>query len=233
LSAAERRSIDKALEVAGMDQNADSFLDFCKTAIEGREWSKFEFTKGLSAALDYLSEFGHSHGLTKRQLAFLPINDIEMSANISPYKLATDLATYSLNYEEDYEAYRTTLLPPFLQDTHDFYLFKYHDCHPTYVTKSTVIAPSLEISKHLKAFGQLSHKIIMIPTADPGFDWIFGHNIKGLITMYGGPNSHMTIRASEFGLPAAIGVGESKFNQLLNSSKIYLDCENNKIESIR
>ena len=47
-----------------------------------------------------------------------------------------------------------------------------------------------------------------IENADPGFDFIFSHNIKGLITAFGGPNSHMSIRCNEFGIPAAIGIGE-------------------------
>ena len=36
----------------------------------------------------------------------------------------------------------------------------------------------------------------------------FFHKIKGLITKYGGANSHMAIRAAEIGLPSVIGVGE-------------------------
>ena len=57
----------------------------------------------------------------------------------------------------------------------------------------------------------------MIESADPGYDWIFLYNIKGLVTMYGGAASHMTIRCNEFGLPAAIGCGVDKFNQLKSS----------------
>ena len=35
----------------------------------------------------------------------------------------------------------------------------------------------------------IDNKIVMIENADPGFDWIFSHSIKGLITKYGGAAS--------------------------------------------
>ena len=33
------------------------------------------------------------------------------------------------------------------------------------------------------ALADISGKIVLIENADPGFDWIFGHSIVGLITM--------------------------------------------------
>ena len=40
----------------------------------------------------------------------------------------------------------------------------------------------------------------------------------------------MTIRCSELGIPAAIGVGDSIYDNLKNAKKISLDCQNQKIE---
>ena len=70
----------------------------------------------------------------------------------------------------------------------------------------------------------LRDKIILIESADPGFDWIFAQNIVGLITKYGGANSHMAIRCAEFGIPAAIGCGEQRFESIQNSKRVLLDC---------
>ena len=69
----------------------------------------------------------------------------------------------------------------------------------------------------------------MIESADPGFDWIFSHDIAGLVTHFGGANSHMAIRCAEFGLPAAIGCGERLFTKLLKTSVIELNCAQRKI----
>ena len=72
----------------------------------------------------------------------------------------------------------------------------------------------------------------MIENADPGFDWIFGHKIKGLVTKYGGVNSHMAIRCAELEIPAAIGCGEKKFESLKEFKLICLDCSSSSIYNI-
>ena len=61
-----------------------------------------------------------------------------------------------------------------------------------------------------------------IENADPGFDFIFSHKIKGLITKYGGFNSHMSIRCSELNIPAMIGVGENNYKKIINSKMFIL-----------
>ena len=78
----------------------------------------------------------------------------------------------------------------------------------------------------------LKSKIILIDSADPGFDWVFSHKITGLITKFGGTNSHMAIRCAELNLPAAIGVGEKIFQNLLQSSRVYLDPKNKILRPI-
>ena len=70
----------------------------------------------------------------------------------------------------------------------------------------------------------------MIENADPGFDFIFNYPIKGLITKFGGSNSHMAIRCAEFDLPAAIGCGEQIFESLIKSNiRVKLNCLTNQI----
>ena len=69
----------------------------------------------------------------------------------------------------------------------------------------------------------IANKIVMIKSSDPGFDWIFTYKIAGLVTMYGGANSHMAIRCAEFNIPAAIGCGNSIYDQLVNENTI-IDC---------
>ena len=76
----------------------------------------------------------------------------------------------------------------------------------------------------------ISNKIVCIENADPGFDFIFSHNIKGLITKYGGFNSHMSIRCSELGIPAIIGVGKSKFEEIINKNKIRINCRDKNFQ---
>ena len=59
---------------------------------------------------------------------------------------------------------------------------------------------------------------------------IFTRGISGMITAWGGANSHMSIRAKELGIPAAIGVGEAMHLELSKARSCRLDCRNKRIE---
>ena len=82
-------------------------------------------------------------------------------------------------------------------------------------------------------FIRFEGKIVLIPSADPGYDWIFSHGIGGFITMYGGANSHMAIRAGELGIPAAVGVGEKQFQQYKNALCLEIDAQGKTIKILR
>jgi phosphoenolpyruvate-protein kinase (PTS system EI component) len=69
---------------------------------------------------------------------------------------------------------------------------------------------------------------VAIANADPGYDYLFAQGIRGLITAYGGPNSHMAIRSSEFAIPAVIGIGGESFARLKDGGMIDLDCRKRK-----
>ena len=110
----------------------------------------------------------------------------------------------------------------------------YPSTQPNYVGSGRVTAEIVILSSDNFDHDNysLDQKILLIPQADPGFDWIFGHNIAGLVTMYGGGNSHMAIRANEFGIRAAIGVGETLYKTLSSVISLELDVTNRKIKVI-
>ena len=111
-------------------------------------------------------------------------------------------------------------------------LFHFHlpSNKPNFVTNHLVSAQAVKVEPNQKSFS-ISNKIVMIESADPGYDWIFTHNIKGLITKYGGVASHMAIRCAEFNLPAAIGCGRL-FDSFSTNDKLIIDCSNNLIKKI-
>jgi phosphoenolpyruvate-protein kinase (PTS system EI component) len=80
---------------------------------------------------------------------------------------------------------------------------------------------------------KLAGAIVAIPSADPGFDWLFSHNIAGFITAYGGANSHMAIRANELGLPAIIGAGETLYGKWSMARLLNIDCANRRVEVLQ
>ena len=98
------------------------------------------------------------------------------------------------------------------------------------MTKKKVEGEYINLEK-IKNIRKLDDKIVLIENADPGYDWIFGHKILGLITKYGGINSHMAIRCSELSLPAVIGCGEQIYLDLLKKKEIFIDCSSSLIYS--
>ena len=102
---------------------------------------------------------------------------------------------------------------------------------PNFVGEKNCIGGILFV-KNINEKKILNRKIVIINSADPGYDWIFNHNIKGLITKFGGVNSHMAIRCAELNLTAAIGVGEKIFLNIINSNKVLINPKNKIIETI-
>ena len=122
-------------------------------------------------------------------------------------------------------------LPQILFDEAGVHIIPFQVNYPNYITNKKITAPCFFLRPDQTSHS-LSGKIILIENADPGFDWIFSHQISGLITKYGGANSHMAIRCAEFGIPAAIGCGEQRFDALLEYNQIMLDCSASLIKTL-
>ena len=104
--------------------------------------------------------------------------------------------------------------------------------------QNLILLPANEITAEIwdinlkEKWDDLTGYIVLIESADPGYDWLFSHNISGLITKHGGVASHMAIRCAEFNLPAAIGCGESLYKKIKQTKTINLDCLARKIDML-
>ena len=225
----ERTGFKAYLSELGSDLSADAFVTYLSRAIEQREMAKFRFTRNLSAALDLCHELGSDLGLSRDDLTYLETQDIvDLSLNLSS---ASDIKDRITKRRAQKTSARMVELPDFIASAGDFCCYERSRSRPNFITKGKVEAAvvSLEGAIQLDQVSDLAAAIVVIPQADPGFDWLFGHNIGGLITRYGGANSHMAIRAAELGLPAAIGVGEQMFDMASKSNRLELDCANETI----
>ena len=119
-------------------------------------------------------------------------------------------------------------LPEVVTKIDDIYSF-YDVSQKGYFISNHKIKGKIVEYRKIKSQDDLKGKIIVIESADPGFDWIFSKGILGFITCHGGLGSHMAIRANEFDMPALIGCGTKIFSKLIHDKFIELDCNNKNI----
>ena len=208
--------------------NTQIFFEYLSNAISLREYSKFIFTKYLSQILEIIAHFGKIKKLRREDLMNLNINNF-LNKNI--YSNLYKLKKISLINKKKYKMNKIVKLPILIQDISGTRVIPYQLSSPNFITQKKAKGPIIfqaDINNHKN----LDKKIILIENADPGYDWIFGYQISGLITKYGGINSHMSIRCSELSIPAVIGCGEQIFSDLLNKKEIQIDCSSSIIYSV-
>lgn len=229
LTLRQLRGIEDLLRAHRIDQTTLGFLEFIKRSIEAREYAKFVFTHSLSDALELLSQLGALHGLSTEDLSFCEIGVIR-----ELYTTSHDPAAAMKRGIETgrgrHALTRHLTLPPLLESASEVWAFHVPSQAPNFITQSRITAAVASIDAAPASF---SGAIVMIPSADPGYDWIFSRGIGGFVTMYGGVNSHMAIRAGELGIPAVIGAGEKSFLRWAKARLLDLDCANRAVRVVR
>jgi choline kinase/phosphohistidine swiveling domain-containing protein len=219
-NADRRRAVADALRRIGLTPDVDRFETFARLAIAGREEGKFVFTRALSAALECLAAYGASEGLTRADLAHVPIHDLLTGRDAA----ADRSQMLERRVEEGRDAYRiaqAVCLPGQIARPEDLVCFEQEAAEPNFITQRAVEGPVVVAPL---PDADVRGRIVLVPSADPGHDWLLARDIAGLITMYGGANSHMAVRAAEAGLPAAIGAGERIYAALEPAIAVRLDC---------
>jgi glutamine kinase len=228
LSVSQLRLIERLLKEHGIEHDILSLIHFIKGGIEGREYAKFVFTRSLSDALSLVKQIGEENGLSTEDCSFLDINDVRALYSESgsvPARLKASVA----EGKRRYNLTRRLVLPPLISTPDDAFTFHLPSIHPNFITKQCVTAPVSTIDDSPE---ELKDTILFVPSADPGFDWIFSRGIAGFVTQFGGVNSHMAIRANELAMPAVIGAGETLFGHWKRADKICLDCGNQQVQVV-
>ena len=225
-------SINRLFKNNNLDISFKKFLNFAKKSIEYREYSKLVFTKSIDEIFYNLKNLAKETNININKFQHLDIDVILKSFNNLEQDRLRNIIKKNINInEKSYKFSRSILTPDVITSEKDFYYFKNLNNKENYITQKTEIGEIIELNK-LSNLKLVKDKIILIENADPGFDFLFSHKIKGLITKYGGSNSHMAIRCMELGLPAIIGVGDQIYDHLTNSKKIFIDCNNKKYSII-
>ncbi|WP_394128840.1 PEP/pyruvate-binding domain-containing protein [Shewanella maritima] len=225
----ETDKLTTLLQESGLDISVERLFSYARQAIEAREYAKFVFTKHLSDSLHVIEHWGLSIGLSRDDLSYLDLKDIIDTLTVplldTPDRLWFDKVNQAkLTYQQSC----LLKLGHLICQPDDVFVVPLHRAMPNYITLEVVTGTCIKLTADTSAATNLAGKIVCIENADPGFDWIFTKGISGLITQYGGANSHMAIRCAEFGIPAAIGCGEQLFEQLAQS-QVVLNCRDKQI----
>lgn len=227
---AEAGAISETLIDLGLPGDVSALDEFIRGAIAGREAGKFVFTRPLSEAIEAIAEFGISVGLDRSDLANIRIGDL-LAARDAPPDAGNQLRERAAEGADIYLVAQGVALPGQIANPTDLVWFEQVGAEPNFVTASAVEARVVIGAGATDV--DVEGAIVLIPSADPGYDWLLARDIAGLITMFGGANSHMAVRAAECGLPAAIGVGEVRYEGLERAGVLRLDCGARAITVVR
>lgn len=230
----ELRDLDRLLHEAGLSHlDAAGLLAYAGNAIAGREYAKFVFTRNLSDALEVLALWGELTGLTRDDLSWLTIDEL---LNISIYPLFTvprdHFDPLIAQGKRISDAGKDLKLGYLIRSSRDVYVVPQLRSAPNWVTRRRVEGPVVRLTSVSRGDRDLNGCIVCIENADPGYDWLFTRGIAGLVTQYGGANSHMTIRCSENDIPAAIGCGQVLFDRIAAASCCELDAERQSLRPL-
>jgi glutamine kinase len=224
----EEQALQEFLNSISLEIWPSELISYLKQAIQAREKTKLEFTRNLSKAFDLLITYGNDElGMCRSQLGFLTFDDIKCIKNGQLDSAA--LAQIATIRKQLFDFGQLVKLPSLIKNEHDFLAFEDMTSKPNFITRENTVSPLAFVSHTTDI--NLDGKIAAISSADPGYDWIFSHQISGLITEFGGANSHMAIRCAELNIPAAIGVGSKVYGEL-KENLLLLDCQKELLKNV-
>ena len=217
--------ISKIFKKEGLEINFNEFLILLRKSIEYREYGKFIFSKSINLVFENLIKFSKKLNIKREDLEYVSIKKILDSYSVlETEKLALILKRDIDNNKQSFEILKQIKFPDFISSSNDVYYHEIKASRGNFITNKK-ISGNLVHLEEIKNLKKINNKIVIIENADPGFDFIFSYPIKGLITKYGGANSHMAIRCIELNIPAIIGIGPNGFQSICNSNLIEFDCE--------
>jgi phosphohistidine swiveling domain-containing protein len=230
-SSLQKNKINIFVKESNIYKNFDDLIDFIKKSIKYREYSKFIFSKSIDLIFNNIQDFGLKFNIKNDDLSYLSINNLlELYFNLSNTSPIKKIKNDISANKKEYASNKNISLPDVITEAKDLFVQIRNDPKINFISNKSIVSKIYEYNK-INLKGDISG-VICIENADPGYDFLFSKNIKGLVTKYGGQNSHMAIRCAELNLPALIGVGEQIYNKITNNRFIKIDCNLKKIDFI-
>ena len=180
INAIEAKKLSSFLEELGSSISVAEIIEYLHHAIQLRELVKFEFTKNLSTACDLLVKFAGELNLTRNDISFLEYDDLkQLKLNVIKTEELKEIIEKNLN---KFFISQLIDLPSVISESKNFYSYEKHSSQPNFITNSKIYGTIVLLNESTTE--SLEEAVVLISQADPGFDWLFGYNIGGLITFW-------------------------------------------------
>jgi phosphohistidine swiveling domain-containing protein len=214
--ARESRALARLLCEAGYAITPAELLHgYCSTR-EAREYAKYRLSAAVSQCIDQIAAHGARQGLARETLSWLDLPTACATLDAGAFVQASAAAAV-------HAADAALRLPTVFDPGTSLQQVEIAAGTPTFVGSARVAAPLVRVDMRTVPASVPIGAVIAIASADPGYDWIFARRPAGLITAFGGPNSHMAIRCAELGVPAVLGLGLERWSRLSHASHLDID----------
>jgi phosphohistidine swiveling domain-containing protein len=200
-----------------MDDAQSLTFRMLSQAISMREWHKFAFTSLLGDVLETIAAVAKDGGLSRSAARKARIEAILAESDTEGIRRV--IASAASCGERLDLAY-----PDVIQSRGGLQVVESAVSEPSFVTDLIVEGEVVVLEDGHADPATIDGRIVLIESADPGYDWIFSRPVLALITCYGGLSSHIAIRCQEAHIPAAIGCGTTKYAALSALAAVTLDC---------
>lgn len=210
-------------EVARPQRQAHEFEEATEfrhvvTFMEARERMKFLFSQSLHLFATKLKHQLAQRGISEGDASRVSWDELQACLNNS----TPVMASYAKH--EPPVLLPDVIIPGFT----NLGIITFSEAMPSYITTSIVKA-RVCVLERLGVKVDVRGALVLLPNADPGYDFLFHSGAVGIITKVGGPASHMCIRSIELQMPACIGCGESVYQKLAAAHSAVLDCGTRQI----
>lgn len=215
---AQVRAVRELLVSHGLPSTVEQLFRFVVDSIAAREYGKFQFSRLVSEILFEVRRGGAHLGFTADDMSYTTVASLADVAD-GCWTDRQGMADLVERGRARYAVTESLCAPAVLFDPDQLRSFVAMRDETNFVTQARATARVADVAAGDNPAGAIA----LIMAADPGYDWIFTKGVVGLVTAFGGANSHMAIRALELGIPAAIGVGELQFQRWLQADALEID----------
>lgn len=224
LHSAEHAALARLLGDSRLPWTPAQLVQLGRAAARGRELGKQALAAHLGAWLEALARAGAARGLDREVLGWLRWN---VACAAVPVE---DLADRAVRARQRHHEDALLQLPVLLDCLGDLRAVRLHAANGHFLGGGAVEGPLVVLRQGSGPAELPAHAIVAIHNADPGYDWVFAHSPRALVTAYGGPHSHMALRCAHVRCGAVLGLGAERFERLVRADWLRIDFDQQRIE---